>query len=109
MMEVHPKNVASGLARSTKFEPLYDVDPSTGTTFEVFFADQVFAGMRRGWYWWSCKRGSLPEWPPVGPFGTSYGAYRDALENRSGVVRPLGSPYSLAAPDRPTRPVSSIV
>ena len=34
----------------------------------------------RGWFWWLCKPGSLPEVPPTGPFATSYGAYRDALD-----------------------------
>jgi len=77
---MHLKNVASGLARSAKFEPLYDVDPSTGAMIEVFFADRVFDGMRgRGWYWWKCTPGSVPEWPPVGPFATAYRAYCDVV------------------------------
>jgi len=63
-----------------QLEPLYDTDPRTGATVEVFYADRVLTGMRgAGWHWWSCKPGALPEWPPNGPFATSYGAYRDAL------------------------------
>jgi hypothetical protein len=63
-------------------EPLYDVDPRTGATIEVFYADRALAkslGMRgAGWCWWTCQRGCLPG-RAIGPFGTSYLAYRDAL------------------------------
>ena len=67
----------------SRFEPLYDTHPHTGTTFEVFYADTVLAlsfGLRSsGWCWWLCSPGDLPDGPPVGPFATSYAAYRDAL------------------------------
>jgi hypothetical protein len=77
---MHLKKVASDLALPAKYEPLYDVDPSTGAMIEVFFADRVFAGLAgTGWYWWSCKVGGVPAWPPVGPFSTSYSAYRNAV------------------------------
>jgi len=70
-------------------EPLYDIHPDTGATIEVFYANRVFAGLSGpGWFWWTCKPGFLPEWPPVGPFGTSYRAYRDALEGASTTVAP---------------------
>jgi hypothetical protein len=77
------KITASDLVRHAKFEPLYDVDLSTGGMIEVFFADRVFDGMRgRGWYWWKSRPPSgTPEWPPTGPFWTSYGAYRDAVRS----------------------------
>jgi hypothetical protein len=65
--------------RDAKFEPVYDVDQRRGATVEVFYNDHVLAGMRTGWFWWSCRPGHAPEWPPVGPFGSSYLAYRDAL------------------------------
>jgi hypothetical protein len=61
-------------------EPLYDVDPRTGAAIEVFYADHVLAksfGARPGWFWWSCRRGVLPEDLPSGPFATSYAAYRN--------------------------------
>jgi hypothetical protein len=32
-----------------------------------------------GWFWWSRRRGFAPEGPAVGPFPTSYSAYRDAI------------------------------
>jgi hypothetical protein len=77
---MNPKTVASGPQRRPNYEPLYDVDPRTGATVEVFYADRVLTGMRgAGWHWWSCKPGSVPEWPPAGPFSTSYSAYRDAM------------------------------
>jgi hypothetical protein len=61
-------------------EPLYDVDPRTGAAVEIFYADDVLAksfGTRPGWFWWSCRRGFLPDGQPTGPFGTSYAAYRN--------------------------------
>jgi len=77
---MNPKIVASDRNRHPKYEPLYDKDPSTGATIEIFYADHVLTGMRgAGWFWWSCKPGQLPQWPPAGPFATGYGAYRDAL------------------------------
>jgi site-specific recombinase XerD len=35
--------VASELERRTACEPLYDLDPQTGASVEVFYADQVLA------------------------------------------------------------------
>ncbi len=64
-------------------EPLYDLDPHTGAPIEVFYADRVLAtsfGRGTGWFWWICKSGFLPDREPTGPFATSYGAYRDALD-----------------------------
>jgi hypothetical protein len=63
-------------------EPLYDRDPQSGASIEVFFADLMLArsfGTGSGWFWWACLPGYLPDIPPHGPFATSYGAYRDAL------------------------------
>jgi hypothetical protein len=75
---MHPK--ASDAQRHAKYEPLYDTDPSTGARIEVFFADRVLTGMNgAGWHWWSCPPGGPPQWPPHGPFATSYGAYQDAM------------------------------
>jgi hypothetical protein len=62
------------------YEPLYDIDPQTGASVEVFYADRALAnsfGRGTGWFWWSCLRGSLPDSPPTGPFTTSYAAYRN--------------------------------
>lgn len=72
--------VICGPQRHAAGEPLYDVNPRTGTTVEVFYADRVLAksfGTRPGWFWWTCRPGFLPDEPPTGPFASSYLAYRN--------------------------------
>ena len=60
-------------------EPLYDFDPQTGASIEVFYADRVLAqsfGMHSaGWFWWACQPGCLPDGSPTGPLATCYAAY----------------------------------
>jgi hypothetical protein len=71
---------ASEVEQNSKYDPLYDIDPRTGASVEVFYADRVLAksfGTRAGWYWWTCRRGFLPDGLPTGPFATSYAAYRN--------------------------------
>jgi hypothetical protein len=71
--------------RLAAYEPLYDIDPQTGASVEVFYADRGLAesfGTRAGWFWWACQPGCLPDGLPMGPFATSYRAYRDALGGR---------------------------
>jgi hypothetical protein len=77
---MHPKSVLSP-QHHPKYEPFYLVPRGQQRrTIEAFYPDRVFDGMRSaGWFWWSCKPGSVPQWPSVGPFGTSYSAYRDAV------------------------------
>jgi hypothetical protein len=68
--------------RHQKYMPLFDVDPVTGLTIEVFFADRTLETFGRGgvgWFWWPRRRGFAPEAPAHGPFPTSYSAYRNAL------------------------------
>ena len=71
--------VISDPKRRTAYEPLYDIDPQTGASVEVFYADRTLAmsfGMHgAGWFWWACQPGCLPDGPPIGPFATSYSAY----------------------------------
>ena len=63
------RTITCDARRRTAYEPLYDIDPQTGATIEVFFADQWLAksfGTREGWFWWTCQRGFLPggaNWP----------------------------------------------
>jgi hypothetical protein len=74
--------VSSDPKRRAAYEPLYDIDPRTGASVEIFYADRVLAesfGARSGWFWWSCQKGFLPDREPTGPFATSYLAYRDAV------------------------------
>jgi len=72
-------------------EPLYDIDPRTGTSIQVFYADRVlaqsFGTSGPGWFWWTCRPECLPDVLPVGPFVNSYLAYaaarRDSASNAS--------------------------
>jgi hypothetical protein len=73
--------ISSDPERPAAFEPLYDRDPETGDTIEMFYADRVLAGSfgrSAGWFWWTCRPGCLPHTEPAGPFATTYQAYRDA-------------------------------
>jgi hypothetical protein len=74
------------LRESARHEPLYDIDPRTGANIEVFYADRTLETFGRdgaGWFWWVRRRGFSPVGPAIGPFATSYAAYRDAI-NRAG-------------------------
>ena len=47
-------------------EPLYDVNPRTADSIEIFYADEVLAkpfGMRVGYFWWRCR----PRWSQTAP------------------------------------------
>ena len=73
-----------------RHEPLYDLDPRTGASIEVFFADrslETFGRCGAGWFWWSRRRGFAPAGPATGPFATSYAAYRHALGTDLGAKR----------------------
>ena len=44
-------------------EPLYDINPQTGATIEVFYADralETFGWKGAGWFWWSRRQGHSP-------------------------------------------------
>jgi hypothetical protein len=77
-----PKLVTTHLEPCAVDEPLYDIDPRTGESVEIFYADSALAksfGTRPGWFYWSCRTGSLPDRQPTGPFPTSYAAYLNVL------------------------------
>jgi hypothetical protein len=68
--------------RSSDREPLYDIDPETGISIEVFYADRTLETFGRGgagWFWWSRRPGCAPAGSAIGPFATSYAAYRHAM------------------------------
>jgi len=72
--------------RASKNEPFFDVDPVTGFSIEVFYADRTlesFGWEGAGWFWLPRCRGFAAYGPAVGPFPTSYSAYRDALRSRT--------------------------
>jgi hypothetical protein len=63
-------------------EPIHDVHPLTGVNIEVFYADrglETFGEGLPGWFWWPRRRGFSPDGPAIGPFATSYAAYRHAV------------------------------
>ena len=71
-------------------EPLYDINPQTGVSIEVFYADRApesFGRRGAGWFWWARRRGFSPEGPATGPFATSYAAYHHALGTDLGATR----------------------
>jgi hypothetical protein len=62
--------------------PLYDINPATGVCVEVFYTDrtlETFGRRGAGWFWWPRRRGRSPDGSPIGPFATSYAAYRHAM------------------------------
>jgi hypothetical protein len=63
-------------------DSLYDVDPQTGATIEVFYADRTLETFGRGgagWFWCPRRRGFSPDSPATGPFPTSYRAFKHAM------------------------------
>jgi hypothetical protein len=78
--------ITSRPERRAAQEPLYEIDPHTGASIEIFYADRVLAasfGTRGpGWFCWACKCGSLPDGLPVGPYASAYLAYRGAVAHR---------------------------
>jgi hypothetical protein len=63
-------------------EPLYDIDPETGVSIEVFYADrtlETFGQYGGGWFWWPRRPGCAPDGSAIGPFATSYAAYRHTM------------------------------
>ena len=69
--------------QAQKYEPLYDVNPETGGSIEVFYSDRTLETFGRGgsgWFWWSRRLGCAPDGPAIGPFATSYAAYRHAMK-----------------------------
>jgi hypothetical protein len=70
------------LGRRARHEPLFDLQPLTGTSIEVFYANrtlETFGKCGGGWYWWPRRRGGSPDGRATGPFATSYAAYRHAM------------------------------
>ncbi len=74
--------MTSKLERRTAHGPLYDVDPQTGVSIEVFYVDralETFSRRGAGWFWWARRPGFSPDGPATGPFASSYAAYRHAM------------------------------
>jgi hypothetical protein len=79
-----PLAPAYSLRQRGRRDPLYDINPLTGIGIEVFSADrtlETFGRAGAGWFWWPRERGFAPAGLAVGPFPTSYSAYRHATVN----------------------------
>ena len=88
-----PQALRAGPGQRAGRDPLFDVHPLTGATIEVFYADrtmETFGGCGAGWFWWPRRRGCPPSGPAVGPFATSYAAYRHAM-NTSDILTLRGA------------------
>jgi hypothetical protein len=87
--------VISDPKRHTAYEPLYDIDPQTGASVEIFYADRElarsFGAPGAGWFRWSCQSGSVPSDLPTGPFTSSYLAYRDVATRWTNTDGPRAS------------------
>lgn len=55
----------------------YHTFPGSGGSFELFY-DEGGEQLKRGWYWWACFPGCLPDGEPNGPFDTREAALADA-------------------------------
>jgi hypothetical protein len=67
-----------------RLEPLFDINPLTGISIEVFYSDRTLETFGRGgagWFWWPRRRGFSPDGPATGPFATGYSAYRHAMKS----------------------------
>src|SRR5664279_3535237 len=77
------------MAPTSRRNPLYDIDPETGISIEVFYSDrtlETFGRSGAGWFWWPRRRGSSPNGPATGPFATSYAAYRHAVTTPAPII-----------------------
>ncbi len=70
------------MTSNPRHEPLYDINPRTGASIEVFYMDrtlETFGRCGAAWFWWPRRRGAAPEGARTGPFATCYAAYRHAM------------------------------
>jgi hypothetical protein len=84
-----PLAPVSNSRHRARHEPIFDIDPQTGATIEVFWANrelETFGQYGAGWFWWSRRRGCSPDGSPTGPFPTSYSAYRHAMKSPTPVI-----------------------
>lgn len=72
-------------------DPSRESEPTSLPDIEVFYMnasevkaanqanqDESYSG--KGWYWWSCFPGCLPDSSPMGPFDTEQEALEDAQD-----------------------------
>ena len=72
-------------------DPTRESDPFALPDIEIFYLSAKDAenwidefgetgSLEKGWYWWSCFPGCLPDSEPMGPFATEAQALADAQE-----------------------------
>ena len=75
-----PDGDMSPSGQRARYAPLYDIDPRTGVSIEIFYRSmETFGRCGAGWFWWPRRRGCSPDRSAIGPFATCYAAYRHAL------------------------------
>jgi hypothetical protein len=83
--------------QALQHEPLYDINPRTGISFEVFYSDRTLETFGRdgaGWFWRPRRRGCSPDGSAIGPFATGYAAFRHAMTAAatSSSITPVATP-----------------
>ena len=76
-----PMPITSPVGRSAGCT-LYEIDPRSGATIEIFYADSAFAqsfGARAAGWYWRHRQADYSAGVPAGPFLICLDAYRDAL------------------------------
>lgn len=68
------------------YQEFLQADPGTWM-YNYMYEDGGLSNVQRasdlkGWYWWCCFPGCLPDGDPVGPFCTEDAALTDAREER---------------------------
>ena len=69
----------------TMYHQFTDKEGNTNGSFEVFFYHDALPHTSerigdKGFYWWPCFPGCLPDGDPVGPFKTEQAAIKDATD-----------------------------
>lgn len=81
-MLTKPSNTADGRSFQGYHSFPTDTEPTSDGfgSFEVWHSSDARGQWAKGWYWWACFPGCLPDGEPNGPFPTAEGAYLDAIE-----------------------------
>jgi hypothetical protein len=76
------------VSHAPQHEPLYDINPRTDISFEVFYSRtlKTFGRGGAGWFWWPRRQGCSPVGTATGPFATSYAAYRHAMNTAAPIA-----------------------
>jgi hypothetical protein len=93
----NPKNSEYKENTMSEFAGYHQHEPETGEygSFEVFHNSQsnsdspevitslnatLLGDMEKGWYWWACFPGCVPDSDAAGPFVSAHDAHHDAVK-----------------------------